>query len=139
MFRKGRQRRLVAAGFLLSGQITSAQQTVAIARSLAVHLRVEGGTPLRLYITHRAWYRRNETIEARFAEPVWAFDRIVIPAGTAVQGQVTRLDPIPGMVRARDCRREFHSSEARRSIVLQPEACGRAEHVARYAKLARQV
>jgi hypothetical protein len=66
-----------------------------------VHLRVEAGTPLRLYITHRAWYRRNETIEARLAEPVWAFDRIVIPAGTVVHGQVTTLDPVPGMVRAR--------------------------------------
>lgn len=101
MFRESRQRCLVAAAFLLSGQIAPAQQTVAIARSLPAHLRVEAGTPLRLYITHRAWYRRNETIEARFAEPVWAFDRIVIPAGTEVHGQVTRLDPVPGMVRAR--------------------------------------
>jgi hypothetical protein len=101
MFRKSRQRCLVAAAFLLSGQIAPAQQTVAIARSLPVHLRVEAGTPLRLYITHRAWYRRNETIDARFAEPVWAFDRIVIPAGTAVHGQVITLDPVPGMVRAR--------------------------------------
>jgi len=92
---------LLVGTFLLSGQIAFAQPTVPIARSLTVHLRVEGGTPLRLYITHRAWYRRNETVEARFAEPVWAFDRIVIPAGAAVRGQVTRLDPVPGMVRAR--------------------------------------
>jgi hypothetical protein len=100
MFPKSR-RRLVAAAFLLSSQIAFARETAASARSLPVHLRVEAGTPLRLYITHRAWYRRNETIEARLAEPVWAFDRIVIPAGTVVHGQVTTLDPVPGMVRAR--------------------------------------
>lgn len=98
MFRKSRQRCLVLAAFLLFGQIAFAR--AAIASSLPVHLRVEAGTPLRLYITHRVWYRRNEPIEARFAEPVWAFDRVVIPAGTVVHGQITRLVPVPGMVRA---------------------------------------
>ncbi|MGI9072666.1 MAG: hypothetical protein ACR2JB_15460 [Bryobacteraceae bacterium] len=101
MFQKSRQRCLIAAAFVLSGQIAFPQEKAAIARSLPMHLRVEGGTPLRLYITHRAWYRRNEIIEARFAEPVWAFDRIVIPAGTVVHGQVTKLDPVARMVRAR--------------------------------------
>jgi hypothetical protein len=101
MFRRSRQRCLVSAAFLLSAQIAFARESAAVARSLPVHLRVEAGRPLRLYITHRVWYRRNEPIEARFAEPVWAFDRVVIPAGTAVHGQVTRLDPVPGMIRAR--------------------------------------
>jgi hypothetical protein len=92
---------LVSAAFLLSGQIAFARETAVTTRNVPVHLRVEAGTPLRLYITHRAWYRRNETVEARFAEPVWAFDRIVIPAGTVVRGQVTKLEPVPGSVRAR--------------------------------------
>jgi hypothetical protein len=94
-------------GYVLTGtvffvcQIAFAQRTAAPAKNLPVHLRVEAGRPLRLYITHRTWYRMNETIEAKFAEPVWAFDRIVIPAGTVVHGQLSRLDPVPGMVRAR--------------------------------------
>jgi hypothetical protein len=86
---------------LLVGQIAFAQESAAIAKSVPINLRVEAGTPLRLYITHRTWYRISETVEAKFAEPVWAFDRIVIPAGTVVHGQVTRLAPVPGMVRAR--------------------------------------
>src|SRR5689334_17318509 len=86
---------------LLLGQIAFSEDSAAIAKSVPINLRVEAGTPLRLYITHRTWYRINETVEARFAEPVWAFDRIVIPAGTLVHGQVRELDPVPGMVRAR--------------------------------------
>ncbi len=66
-----------------------------------MHLQVDTGTPLRLYITQRTWYRMNAVVQAKFAEPVWAFDRVVIPAGTSVEGRVTELDPVPSMVRAR--------------------------------------
>jgi len=61
---------------------------------------VEAGTPLRLYITKRARYRQGEAVQARFAEPVWAFDRIVIPAGTAVDGQIVELEPVSKTIRA---------------------------------------
>jgi len=69
-------------------------------QNVPVHLQVDPGTPLRLYITKRLWYRQGEVIQAKLAEPVWAFDRIVIPAGTAVEGNVTELHPVPAMVRA---------------------------------------
>jgi hypothetical protein len=39
-------------------------------------------------------------VQAKFAAPVWSFDRIVIPAGTVALGHVTRLQPVPRMVRA---------------------------------------
>jgi hypothetical protein len=101
MFLKDPHAWLVAGTLLLSGQITFAQESAGIPRSVPVSLRAEAGSPLRLYITHRIWYRMNEMVEAKFAEPVWAFDRIVIPAGTVVYGHVSKLDPVPGMVRAR--------------------------------------
>ncbi|MBV9301940.1 MAG: hypothetical protein JOY62_18400 [Acidobacteriaceae bacterium] len=92
-------------GFLLAGclpifsSIVFAQQPPSTPQS--VHLQVEAGTPLRLYITHRVWFRKNETVQAKFADPVWAFDRVVIPAGTVIQGQVTNLISVPGTERAR--------------------------------------
>ncbi len=76
-------------------------QAPATHKSADIHLRVEAGTPLRLYLTHRIWYRKNEPVEAKFAEPVWAFDRVVIPAGAVVKGQVTELDAVPRMIRAK--------------------------------------
>ncbi len=68
--------------------------------TVPIHLQVNAGTPLRLYITQRAWYRKGEIVHARVAEPVWAFDRIVIPAGAVVEGQVVEIHPVAGMIRA---------------------------------------
>jgi hypothetical protein len=70
-----------------------------LAENTSIHLRVDAGTPLRLYITKRASYRQGEPIQAKFAEPVWAFDRIVIPAGTAVDGRILQLEPVSKMAR----------------------------------------
>ena len=66
-----------------------------------IHLQVEAGTPLRIYVTRRVPYRVGQVVEAKLIEPVWAFDRIVIPAGATLQGQVVRLDPVPKIMRAR--------------------------------------
>ena len=70
------------------------------AGSLKVPLQVEAGTPLRLYLTQRAGYHLGQVVQGRFAEPVWAFDRIVIPAGTPVQGTITTLRPVSKYTRA---------------------------------------
>src|SRR3954454_17525950 len=71
-----------------------------LAENISIHLRVDAGTPLRLYITKRASYRQGEPVQAKFAEPVWAFDRIVIPAGTGVDGRIVQLEPVSKMARA---------------------------------------
>lgn len=76
------------------------QQPAALPR-VPVHLQVEAGTPLRVYITRRVPYRAGAIVQAKVIEPVWAFDRIVIPAGTILQGRVVRLDPVSKMERAR--------------------------------------
>jgi hypothetical protein len=101
MFQKSPRGYVLTGTVFFLSQIAFAQQSAPPANSLPVNLRVEPGTPLPLYITHRAWYRMNESVEAKFAQPVWAFDRIVIPAGTLVHGQVATLEPVPGMMRAR--------------------------------------
>ena len=96
--RSDRKTVLVTALALVSS--LSAQQVSTGLPDIPVHLTVEEGTPLRLYLTKRVAYRKGDVVSARFAEPVWAFDRIVIPAGTTAQGQVTNLQSVPSMVRA---------------------------------------
>ncbi len=56
----------------------------------AVPLTVEAGTPLRLYVTRRFKKKQGAAVTARLIEPVYAFDREVIPAGTEVTGTVAR-------------------------------------------------
>jgi hypothetical protein len=77
------------------------QQALQPPEGAPIRLQVETGTPLRLYLTQRVSYRMNEVVHAKFAEPVWAFDRVVIPVGSVVQGRVTKLDPVPKMARLR--------------------------------------
>ena len=64
-----------------------------------VHLKVDQGIPLRVYLTKRISVRLNQPVLGRLLEPVYSFDRIVIPAGTDVAGRIVRLDPEPRMRR----------------------------------------
>lgn len=65
-----------------------------------IPLIVNAGTPLRLYLTSRLPKKLGEPVHARLLEPVFAFDRVVIPAGTDVLGEVTRIQPVNKMRRA---------------------------------------
>src|ERR1700704_6164955 len=64
-----------------------------------VPLTVGAGVPLRVYLTQRLTKRLGDTVHARLLEPVFAFDREVIPANTEVLGQVVHLDPVSKMRR----------------------------------------
>ncbi|HZQ55967.1 MAG TPA: hypothetical protein VFB14_27480 [Bryobacteraceae bacterium] len=94
-------RALLVAAIAASGHSIHAQQTIAPGKKIPVHLEVPAGTPLRLYLTHKVWYRQGEPIEAKFAEPVWAFDRVVIPAGMVAEGSIVSLNPVSKLVRTR--------------------------------------
>jgi hypothetical protein len=69
------------------------------AQDVPVPLTVESGVPLRLYLTQRLALKIGATASAKLIEPVYAFDRIVIPAGSRVEGHVTALDPVGKLVR----------------------------------------
>ena len=64
-------------------------------------LTVPAGSPLRLYLTKRIPKRPNAPVEAKVLEPVYAFDREVIPAGSQVLGHVSSVQPVSKWVRTR--------------------------------------
>ncbi len=66
-----------------------------------VSLDVPSGEPLRLYLTKRVSSRAGAPVEAKLLEPVFAFDREVVPAGTIVQGEVSRVEPCTKWQRTR--------------------------------------
>ena len=59
-----------------------------------VPLTVSAGAPLRFYLTKRVSKRAGEPVEGRIIEPVFAFDREVVPAGSVVSGKVSRTIPV---------------------------------------------
>ncbi|HEY4742892.1 MAG TPA: hypothetical protein VIH76_20010 [Candidatus Acidoferrales bacterium] len=69
--------------------------------SSKVSLLVPANTPLRVALVRRARINHfGEPIEAEVVEAVYAFDQIVIPAGSMVTGHVVRVLPLSPMNRA---------------------------------------
>ena len=94
---------LLCVVFLLASGSLAGQQTAGNANdpsSKTISLNVDAGVPLRVYLTKRLSKRLNEPVHAKLLDPVFAFDREVIPAGTEVLGRVSRLDPMSKMSRA---------------------------------------
>jgi hypothetical protein len=79
----------------------AAAQNATDAETQQIALNIPSGTPLRLYLTRRIPKRAGAPVEAKLLEPIFAFDREVIPAGTIVQGDVSRTQPIGKWQRVR--------------------------------------
>src|SRR5882672_2880551 len=57
-----------------------------------VELVVEAGTPLRVALDQRVKVNHvGQAVTATVVEPVYAFDRIVVPAGARVVGHLEKL------------------------------------------------
>jgi len=91
----------LAAASLLASLADAQQPSDSDKQPLTIHLQADAGTPLRAYLTNHVWYRRDEPVTAKLIEPVWSFDRLVIPAGTVLHGCLTALIPVPKMSRFR--------------------------------------
>ena len=62
---------------------------------VVVTLQVPSGTPLRIALDEQTRIAHpGAAIHGRIVEPVYAFDQIVIPAGSAVAGHVTQVAPV---------------------------------------------
>jgi hypothetical protein len=59
-----------------------------------VPLVVPAGVPLRLYLSRRVPKKAGAPVEAKVLDPVYAFDRQVIPAGAVVRGRVAQVKAV---------------------------------------------
>src|SRR6202521_4123750 len=80
---------------------SAAAQTATDDESPRISLNMPSGAPLRLYLTKRVPKRVGAPVEPKLLEPIFAFDREVIPGGTIVQGEVSRTQPIGKWQRVR--------------------------------------
>jgi hypothetical protein len=65
-----------------------------------IALTVPSGAPVRVYLTKRISKRAGAPVEAKLAEPLYAFDREVVPAGAIVRGRVSRAEAVGKWQRA---------------------------------------
>jgi hypothetical protein len=67
-----------------------------------IDLLVRVGTPLRVALDERVTLRRvGQPVLGTLVEPVYSYDRVVLPAGTKVIGHVEKLERVPGGTRLR--------------------------------------
>jgi len=63
----------------------------------SIALSVPKGTPLQVVLDREIRVKKvGQAIHARIVEPVYAFDHIVIPVGSEVTGEVTKIGTISG-------------------------------------------
>jgi len=57
---------------------------------------IPAGVPLRVALEHRVKISRaGQPIQGRLVEPIYVFDRIVLPAGSLVEGHVAAIGGVP--------------------------------------------
>jgi len=76
--------------FLACAAVSSAQsQTATPAPGQVERLVVPEGAPLRVILTEKLRFKLNQPVHGRIVDPVFAFDREVLPAGADIGGHIT--------------------------------------------------
>jgi hypothetical protein len=72
----------------------------AASEPVVVPMTVEAGTPIKVALDSEVRVREvGQAIHGKTTEPVYAFDKLLIPVGTVVNGKVSAIDAVPKMVR----------------------------------------
>src|SRR6202162_4363758 len=75
----------------------------APAEPVVVPMTVEAGTPIKVALDSEVRVRQvGQAIHGKTTEPVYAFDKLLIPVGTPVNGKVSAIDAVPKKIRALD-------------------------------------
>ena len=91
----------ILAGVFFFLSALEADLAVSGDESPKVPLSVPSGAPLRLYLTKKISKRAGTAVEGKILEPVFAFDKQVIPAGSVVTGKVSQVEPVRKLLRFR--------------------------------------
>jgi len=86
---------LFAAFFVAKAKSQAASSPVpssGISASQAITLTLPVGTPLQVALDHETRVKKaGQPIQGHLVQPVYAFDQLVLPVGTKVQGHISRI------------------------------------------------
>jgi hypothetical protein len=93
----------VLSSRLSAQQVASQMQPASQPRSSVpqrIQLIVPNGTPLQIALDKEIRVRKvGQQISGRVMQPVYVFDRLLIPVGTVAMGRISAIDPVPGRTR----------------------------------------
>ena len=68
--------------------------------SHSIALTIPDGTPLQIALDKEVCVQKvGQPIHGHVMQPVYVFDHLVIPVGTAATGRISAIDPVPGRTR----------------------------------------
>ncbi len=78
-----------------NAQTPATQASAAPSPAPTIQLNVAKDTPLQIALDEEVRLKTiGQALHGRIVEPVYAFDKLVIPVGTEVNGKVTAIDPV---------------------------------------------
>lgn len=81
---------------LLTIVLAALAQEAPVAPSAQPGTTVPSGVPLRVALERRVAIKRvGDPIQGRLVDPVYVFDRVVLPAGSVVQGHIAEIGGVP--------------------------------------------
>jgi len=90
----------LSAGLGFGQTNSSGTSETAAGSPAAIPLDVPEGTPLPVVLDKEVRiHKAGQPIRGKIAEPVYAFDKLVVPAGSEVTGSVTRIAGVSAMKR----------------------------------------
>ena len=70
------------------------------AAPVTVPMSVPSGTPIKVALDSEVRIREvGQPIHGKTTEPIYAFDKLLIPVGTPVNGKVSAIEPVPKKIR----------------------------------------
>jgi hypothetical protein len=70
------------------------------ASPVTVPMSVPSGTPIKVALDSEVRIREvGQPIHGKTTEPIYAFDKLLIPVGTPVNGKVSAIEPVPKKIR----------------------------------------
>ena len=106
-----------------------AEPIAAPAKAETVPLIVPKGTALQVALSDEVRVQKvGQPIHGRIVEPVYAFDRLVVPVGSDVNGQITEIEPISAGKRTLDAL-DANFTPAHKISVQFSEVVANGEHI----------
>jgi hypothetical protein len=69
--------------------------SLAAAPATSISLRIRAGTPLKVALDQEVRVRMvGQPVHGRIAEPVYAFDKLVVPTGSEVNGRIAQIEAV---------------------------------------------
>ena len=98
---------------------------------MTMPMSLAAGTPIKVALDSEVRVRRvGQAVHGKTVEPVYAFDKLLIPAGTVVTGKVSAIDAVPGKTRLLDATDGNFSPARQVHVQFDELVLGDGKHVA---------